>query len=235
MGGGGLPHPISPRCTGHAVARNTPTWPYTSLPDHYTPKLGRALVLPLTGMLSKTSWYCCPYLPRLPSIPPPLSPCLSGFGGVQPVTPSLNPSRTMEIVPVPVASPGRYYSLPSSGVCRTFLPGPQLPGMIGRPYPQFTDVWPQSHPAEDTRQHVKRSLDPNWVGGGYHPVVCIKNAACTFNHVCPFSARLFLSYLTRIFHPSVRCPASSSSMLPPPLSPLLPATPSGGPLCPPPH
>ena len=153
--------------------------------------------------------------------PAPLLSHRAGFGVVQPVTPLLNPSRTPDIVPVPVASTGSSTPLPSSGVCRPCPPGPRPPGMDGRPYPQFFRRFPQSHPVEDPRQRVERSLEPPQVGGGYHPVFRIKNYAFTFNRACPSSARLCPSSLPRIVRPSVGCPALLSSLLP---SPIVPTT-----------
>ena len=137
VGGGGCPPPVSPQCPGHAGARNAPTWTSVFPPGHYTPNLGRDLVLPFPGKSSERSWDCHSCLPCFPSTLPPLLPHRTGFGGVKPVTPLLNPSHIPDIVPVPVASPGISAPLPSSGFCRPRLPGPRSPGMVGIPYPQF--------------------------------------------------------------------------------------------------
>ena len=136
-GWGRLPSSVSPLFPGHTGSKNTPAWLSATPPGHHTPQLGRASVLPFLGTSSKTSWYRHPRLPLRPSAPPALLSCRAGFGDVKPVTPSLNPSRIPDIVPVPVASPGISAYIPSSGVCRPRLPGPRPPGMIGRPNPVF--------------------------------------------------------------------------------------------------
>ena len=167
VGGVGRPPPVSPHCSGHDGAINVPAWPSALPPGHYTPQLGRALVLTFPFTSSETSWVSRPRLPCLPSVPPPLLPHCSGFGGVQPVTPSINPSRIPYIVTVIAASPGGSTPLPLYRVCRPRPSGPRPPGMVGRPYPQFfSEVCSQSHPVEDPRRHVKRGLEPHRVGGG---------------------------------------------------------------------
>ena len=108
------------------------------VPDVLVPgtryQLCQGLHIKCSGLVSPVS---VSLVVLLPPPPPPLSLCRAGFGGGYPVNPSLGPSITPEIGPVPVASTGNYSPLPSSDVCRPYLTVPRLPGMAGKPYPQF--------------------------------------------------------------------------------------------------
>ena len=94
----------------------------------------------------------------------------------------------------------------------------------------FLYVCPQAHPVREPHQLVKRCLYPHRIGGGYHPVVRVKKRC------------LHLQPCMSPFHPNSpvvpfpNCPSRHSlSYLvvladTPPLLPLLPVTPSDGPL-----
>ena len=70
---------------------------------------------------------------------------------------------------------------------------PDRPACLAEHNNSFPYVCLQYHLVEETRQHVKHCLDPPRVGGGYHPFVCIKQSACTFNYTPSNGGSLLLS------------------------------------------
>ena len=136
MGGRGCRPPVLPWCPVNGSARNAPAWKSASPPGHYTPRKGRASVLIFMVTSSKTSWDLLSRLPRHPSSPSPLLSHRAVFGNIQPVTPSLDPYRTPDIVLVTFASPGSFAPIPLSSVYKPRPPGTRSPGMVRIPYPQ---------------------------------------------------------------------------------------------------
>ena len=151
------------------------------------------------------------------------------------MTHSLYPYHTPDIGPVPSASPGNSAPPLSSYDCRPRLTGPRPPSISGKLYTQFSRHFLQSHSVEDTHQHAKHGMEPPWVGGGYHPIVRIKECCL---HLQP---RIYLFFTSAPVVPPpnllslcrIPCLVIISATPPPPYP--LPVATSGIPLRPPPH
>ena len=138
------------------------------------------------------------------------------------MTPSLGTSSTPYIEPVPFSSHVNSAPLLSSDACRPCLHGPQPPGVVGKPYPQFSGGFtavPPSQRSPSACQTQSGSTPDQWRLPSCCPHLKIMLAPSTAHvpHLPAFAFRPFpgssvpLLYTLPCFHLCRRLPLSPAT------------------------
>ena len=203
VGGRGCPPPLLPQCPRCAKSISESSYQSMSPHGHYIPQLLCALAPLFSETPSCKSWAIHPHLLLItPVLEPPL-PHRVGFVSTQSVTPYRIPSRTQDIWTAPSVSSCISSLIPSSAGYRFHLTVTQPPAWMAY-YPHcFWDISLQPNPVKYSCQRVKWGMDPLWVGGGNHPVICIEKRFLQLQSRMPF-VRPLQSIVARPGHMPLR-------------------------------